>query len=93
MNNNIIAEVTPAVNMVLADGVHFDETINEHVVVVSGQIVNYATHWSTACHQYTEALRAIREHFQSCPSDAIPFDGSPVPYESEADDYGLMPEW
>lgn len=66
----ILTEVPPVVNP-LADGVHYDEVIREHVVIVGGEIVNYATHWSTAVNQFKEASRARREH-RNHPQNSIP---------------------
>ena len=87
----IISQAVQPVNLVLADGVHFDEIIKEYVVVVGGEIVNYAFHWSTATAQYKEASRVRREHRDSCPEDFIPFDGSASASDNWDDDYGLLP--
>lgn len=38
--------VKPNMQFVLPDGIHFDESIGEHVIIVGGEIVNYAFHWS-----------------------------------------------
>lgn len=67
----LIAQKTKAetIEFVLSDGVHFDEAIGEHVIVVGGQIVNYAFHWSTGLAQFKEACRVRREHFASNPAE------------------------
>lgn len=49
----------------LPDGIYFDQSIGEHRVIVSGQTVNYATHWSTAVYQFKEACRVRREHLRN----------------------------
>jgi hypothetical protein len=59
------------IEFVLSDGVHFDEAIGEHVVVVGGQIVNYAFHWSTGIAQFKEALRVRREHLRCNPAEVF----------------------
>jgi hypothetical protein len=61
MSTVIVTEKQNIVNP-LADGVHYDQAIGEHKVIVGGEVVNYATHWSTACYQFKEASRARREH-------------------------------
>lgn len=72
------------------DGVYeFDDPCDRFVVVLGGQAVNWATHQGTAFTQYTEALRVRREHY----SRGNSWGGEPVTYESEADDYGLPPQW
>lgn len=91
MATGILTQTISSVNLVLADGVHFDEIIKEYVVVVGGEIVNYAFHWSTATAQYKEASRVRRDHRESCPEDFIPFDGSAPASNDWDDDYGLLP--
>lgn len=40
------------------DGVHpFDDPVDQWVVILAGEVVNYAIHQSTAWFQYNEALR------------------------------------
>ena len=73
---NSITQTAPqsntAVQFVLTDGVHpFDDPVDQYCVVVAGQIVNYATHFSTACAQYREATRIRREHFRTNPGEAF----------------------
>lgn len=55
----------------LPDGVHFDPAIGEHRVIVGGQTVNYATHWSTAIAQFKEACRVRRDHRLSNPIEVM----------------------
>ncbi len=55
----------------LEDGIHYDDTIGEYIVVVRQQIVNYATHWATAAWQFKEANRVQREHEQRCPIERM----------------------
>ena len=64
------------ISFTIKDGYHFDASIGEYVVVLDGEIVNYATHQSTATFQYTEALRMRRIHGQRCVGD-IPYQGEP----------------
>lgn len=61
----------PAQTIQWEDGVHFDPAIGEHRVIVGGQTVNYATHWSTAIAQFKEACRVRREHRLSNPIEVM----------------------
>lgn len=99
---NSLTQFTPVVNALtfevitdetdlanVPNGVYeFDDPSDRWVVVIGGQAVNWATHQGTAWQQYSEAMRVNREHAQRSP-DYIYFNGEPVAYESEADDYGL----
>lgn len=62
---------TQAVEFVLEDGIHYDPSIQEYVVALDGEIINYATHQSTAWFQYSEALRLRREHIQRQPKNLL----------------------
>lgn len=62
---------------------------DQWAIVMNGKQIAWAAEYGTACMIYVSALQPQREHAQRCPQDSIPFDGSPVPYESDADDYGL----
>lgn len=50
-------------------GIWYDVSINEYRVIIDGVTVNFATHESTAYHQFTEAYRIRREHLQSNPME------------------------
>lgn len=60
----ILPETSIAVN--LPDGVYpYDGGSDHYCVILNGEIVNYATHESTAYHQFTEACRVRREHLRN----------------------------
>lgn len=58
-------------SLIVEDGYHFNHSINEYEVWLDGQIINYATHDSTAWFMYTEALATRRLHAQRCPQDLM----------------------
>jgi len=53
------------------DGLHYNPAIKEYEVWLDGQVVNYATHQSTAWFMYNDAIATKRLHSLRCPSDSM----------------------
>jgi hypothetical protein len=76
----------------------FNGVEDQWAVVISETQIAWAAEYSTACMIYISALQTQREHqrfaipegdAERCPADSIPFDGEPITYESDADDYAV----
>ena len=101
MNTNIVTQHEQITKWVVAidattdltgqpDNVYpFAGVEDQWAVVMNERQIAWAAEYSTACMIFITALQTRREHVQRCPADSIPFDGEPVVYESDADDYAL----
>lgn len=62
---------------------------DQWAIVLNGRQIAWAAEYGTICMIYVTTLQTQRRHAERCPQDSIPFDGQPVTYESDADDYAI----